>query len=488
VRWRVRKAKKSRYEVLVRIASGGMGIVYVGRKRGAVGFSRLVAIKRAHPHLHEDPSARRALLGEAALASRLHDAHVVAVQDVELIDDEILLVMDYVEGASLSRLMRPESPPMPRAAAVRIVLDACAGLQAAHDLKDDDGKPLDLVHRDVSPQNILVGLDGLARLTDFGIAKSATAVSAGTAEGVLKGKLGYLAPEYIEGAPANVRSDVYALGVIAWELLTRKRLYAKSNDAHTLKAILDGVAPLASSVAPELPDAMDEVLARALAPDPADRCASAIEFANEFEAAAASVGLLGTHAMVAAHVRQVAGKALEERRERIATAVAGGLDDVAWVGPSATRPGSDADTASGGSAPSSGEARTRAAAPQSIRPPSMRSANRRTRALLLGVTPLVVGAAIYFGYAAGRGDGRVVVAPVAASTSREPVASAPATTPVEAPHEPAPLPPPATSSEAIRVPPGVTGRNGGHPRLPSSAPVPTASEKAPPNPYAASSK
>src|SRR5262249_18026870 len=144
--------RASRYVLLERIASGGMATVYVGRLRGAQGFSRLVAIKRAHPHLMEDPRAKRLLVAEARLASRIHHPNVAAIQDVEELEDELLLVMDYVEGVALSRLMCDainDQAPMPAPIVVRIVLDVCTGLHAAHDLKDADGKPLGIVHRDV---------------------------------------------------------------------------------------------------------------------------------------------------------------------------------------------------------------------------------------------------------------------------------------------------------------------------------------------------
>ena len=169
---RDRLPSSSRYELLVKIASGGMATVYVGRLSSVVGSSRLVAIKRAHAHLMEDPAFAKMLIEEAKLASRIHHPNVVAVQSVEEVEGELLLVMDYVEGASLADLVNYEELPMPARVAVRALLDGCAGLQAAHELTDDDGKSLGIVHRDVSPHNILVGVDGVARLTDFGIAKS----------------------------------------------------------------------------------------------------------------------------------------------------------------------------------------------------------------------------------------------------------------------------------------------------------------------------
>jgi serine/threonine-protein kinase len=209
----------SRYELLVKIASGGMATVYVGRLRGVEGFSRQVAIKRAHPHLVEDPAFRRMLIAEARLAARIHHPNVVSVQDVDEADGELLLAMDYVEGAALSSLLGAAihaERPLPPAIAVRVILDAALGLHAAHTLTDEEGHPLGLVHRDVSPHNILVGLDGVARITDFGIAKCMTSNTAGTATatGVLKGKLAYMAPEYVEHGDIDARGDVFARGVV----------------------------------------------------------------------------------------------------------------------------------------------------------------------------------------------------------------------------------------------------------------------------------
>jgi len=164
-----------RYELLFKLASGGMGSVFVGRARGALGFRQLVAIKLPHPHVLEDPNVRTVLVNEARVASSIRHANVASVRDVEVAGEQVLLVMDYVEGGALSELMASTKGAIDTRLSLRIVLDACAGLQAAHEATDDRGRALDVVHRDVSPQNILVGLDGLARVTDFGVAKCASA-------------------------------------------------------------------------------------------------------------------------------------------------------------------------------------------------------------------------------------------------------------------------------------------------------------------------
>ena len=313
----------SRYEPLVKIASGGMATVFVGRLRGAVGFWRLVALKRAHAHLVENATFRRMLVAEARLASRIHHANVVAVQDVEELAGQLLLVMDYVEGAALSELMTAAfeaDRPLPGRVAVRIALDACAGLHAAHELTDEHGEPLRLVHRDVSPQNILVGLDGISRLSDFGIAKCRQQSAAGpgsTTAGSLKGKLAYMAPEYVEHGELDARSDVFGMGVVVWEALANRRLFRGDNELETLQRVARADAPTLSSVAPWLGKRLDGVLARALARDPADRFASAKEFAEAIERAVLRQDLVASHSEVGAFVRSVAGDAIERRRARV---------------------------------------------------------------------------------------------------------------------------------------------------------------------------
>jgi eukaryotic-like serine/threonine-protein kinase len=310
----------SRYELLTKIASGGMATVYVGRLRGAAGFWRLVAIKRAHAHLVEDESFRRMLIAEARLASRIHHPNVVAVDDVEeLASGELRLIMDYVEGASLSMLMSAAgraNQPLPPRLAMRIGLDACAGLHAAHQLSDDHGESLRLVHRDVSPHNILVGVDGTARLADFGIAKVARS-SVSTTTGAIKGKLGYMAPEYIEGNVPDARSDVFALGAVIWEAVAHRKLFRGTNEVDTLKRVVTAEVPSLAEVDPALGRALDGVLRKALAKLPAQRFQSAQELGAALEAAALEAGLMGSHREVAAGVESLVGPALAERRREI---------------------------------------------------------------------------------------------------------------------------------------------------------------------------
>ena len=306
-----------RHEPLVKLASGGMATVFVGARRGALGFGQLVAIKRLHPHLLEDPEVREALLAEARLCARLHHANVVDVRDVEAVGESIQLVMDYVEGAPLGELILVGARGGPRLApgvAVRIALDACAGLHAAHELVDEAGVPLGLVHRDVSPQNILVGLDGVALVADFGVAKEDRSARPKTTTGALKGKIGYLAPEYVRGQPVDRRADVFALGVVLWEALTHKRLFRGANEAEALERVLREPAPPVSAYAPEAGTALDAVLERALAKAPADRFATARDLGEALEAAARPAGLVAGHTEVARAVSAAVGDEIAARR------------------------------------------------------------------------------------------------------------------------------------------------------------------------------
>jgi serine/threonine-protein kinase len=312
-----------RYEILLPIASGGMATVYLARSRGAGGFERDVALKLTHAHLKETTEFASDLLDEAMLAVRIKHPNVVPVLDVD--DDPLglFLVMEYIEGDTLAGLRRKgaaQSLPLPRAIGMRILLDALAGLHAAHEIRDDAGAALDLVHRDFSPQNILIGVDGVAKLTDFGIAKATSRLSE-TRTGLVKGKISYMAPEQARSQKLDRRCDVWAAGVIAWELLSEQRLYAADNDVGTLLKVVSEEPPPLRSVAPDLPAAVEAAVKHALTIDLDRRVPSAQAFARELSAACKSAGLLAEHEQVAAHLASLVGSRLRERRRRAAEIV-----------------------------------------------------------------------------------------------------------------------------------------------------------------------
>jgi serine/threonine-protein kinase len=307
-------SRVGRYDVLFPLASGGMATVYLARKRGPRGFESRVALKLTHEHLREQPEFVTCLIQEAKLAARIRHPNVVQLLDVD--DDEagVFLVMEYVEGDSLAVIARRVAKaggriPMP--IALRVLDDALTGLEAAHALKDDAGRPLGVVHRDFSPQNILVGIDGVARLTDFGIAKASDRAGL-TRTGTIKGKTGYMSPQQAQAQPVDRRADVWSAGVVAWELLAGERLYP-GNDTATLLSLVRSVPPRLRTVRPEIPDALDDAVAQALQPDPAGRLPTAEALRERLHAAFSE---LADRAEVGAYVKNLLGEEIAERRAR----------------------------------------------------------------------------------------------------------------------------------------------------------------------------
>ncbi len=276
-----------------------------------------MALKLVHPHLRESEDAASTLIEEAKLAARIRHPNVVAVREVGEAEAGIFLVMDYVEGATLSKLVRvarERQLALPLPIAARILKDALLGLHAAHELANEDGSPLHLVHRDFSPQNVLVGLDGVTRLTDFGIAKAASRAGV-TSTGVVKGKLGYLSPEQALGKPLDRRSDIWAAGVVAWELCTGRRLV--DAEAEAMSAILKIVSeppPRLSSVRPELSPLLDQAIATALNLDPIRRWPSADEMWRALAEGFKPHGGVAESEEVGAWVEQLVGDELAARR------------------------------------------------------------------------------------------------------------------------------------------------------------------------------
>ncbi|AKT44042.1 serine/threonine protein kinase [Chondromyces crocatus] len=274
-----------RYLVFEHIAAGGMASVHLGRLMGEVGFTRMVAIKRLHPHYARNPEFVAMLTDEARLAARIRHPNVVPTLDVLAEDGELFLVMDYVHGESLSRLWREAlrgGALVPPRIAVAIISGALYGLHAAHEARSEAGEPLGLVHRDVSPQNILVDVDGVARVLDFGIAKAAWRMQT-TQEGQLKGKLSYMSPEQLGGPRLDRRSDLYSLSVVLWEMLTGVR-YVDSHDfGVVMQKVLQEPATPPSATTPWLPTALDEVVLRGLSRDPDERFATGKEMALALE-------------------------------------------------------------------------------------------------------------------------------------------------------------------------------------------------------------
>jgi serine/threonine protein kinase len=299
-----------RYAIHERLAAGGMASVHVGRLLAEKGFSRTVAIKRLHPQYALDPEFVGMFLDEARLAARVRHPNVAQTIDVVVDEDEVFLVMDYIEGDSLAHLLRATATKerIPPAHAVALMSPVLRGLHAAHEAKNDQGEPLGIVHRDVSPQNILIGTDGIPRILDFGVAK-ALGQSHTTQDGQIKGKLAYMSPEQIRGVGVDRRTDIFAASVVLWETLTGRRLFKGDGDANVIHLVLTQPIPPPSSVYPDLPEELDTVVLTGLARAIHGRYGTAEEMADALEEALAPTP---AHKL-SAWVKTIFGDTLESR-------------------------------------------------------------------------------------------------------------------------------------------------------------------------------
>ena len=315
-----------RYLLHRKIARGGMATIHIAHLVGDVGFSRIVAAKRMHPELAQDREFVAMFLDEARVASKVHHRNVVPVLDVVTMSDEVILVQDYVHGVPLSWLQKAvfdAGTRIPVTIAVSIACQILAGLHAAHETTDEIGTPLQIVHRDVSPQNVMIATDGTARLLDFGVAKAAMAAHI-TRAGIFKGKIAYAAPEQIRGK-ATRQSDLYSAAVILWELLVGQRLNPSSQgQTQQIAKILRGSLPRVTDMLSEEKawlgddwsriEEIQQVLDQGLATDPMERWATAMDM----EAALSSAVSPAPASEVATWVKSIGKEFLESRDQMIA--------------------------------------------------------------------------------------------------------------------------------------------------------------------------
>ncbi len=280
-----------RYEIVQGLARGGMGEVYLARMRAGAGAHKVVAIKRILPHHLDDDEVRRMFFREGRVALLLDHPNVVQIFDLAEVDGEHFISMEYIRGASLRAITkRPQQPRLPLAVAVSILLQISAALEYVHGICDASGEPLDLLHRDVSPENVMVRYDGGVKLIDFGIAHMAQQTFA-TKVDVMKGKIGYMSPEQLRQDPLGKRSDIYQLGILAYELTTGQRLFTGQNFAAVMNSVLGGEIPRPSRVVAELPAAVEDLILKALAYEPEDRPSGAASFARRLGRVALDLGL-----------------------------------------------------------------------------------------------------------------------------------------------------------------------------------------------------
>jgi serine/threonine-protein kinase len=314
----------SRYRIGAELGVGGMASVHLGLLLGAGGFARVVAIKRLHAHLRQEPEVREMLLDEALLASKVRHPNVVAVIDTFTTAPpghaaDLHLVMEYVDGLPLSQLvpLRKKAARVPPAIAVGLVVDALAGLHAVHVATDERGRPLGIVHRDVSPHNLLLGADGVLRVTDFGIARAAHRLGS-TRHGERKGKASYMAPEQIDGRAPTPATDVFAAAIVLVELLTGRRLFRGETELEIFEQIRAGAVLPPGSLVPALPPELDALVLGALAHEPAQRPASAQAFAE----ALTSIVPRASAQEIAAWAAPLGAEALATRALRVAELMA----------------------------------------------------------------------------------------------------------------------------------------------------------------------
>ncbi len=311
-----------RYELLAPIAQGGMATVWVAQLQGKHGFQRLCAIKTILPERSTDDRFRTMFLDEARIAARVIHPNVAQILELGEQDGILYIVMEWVDGCSVSKLKRTverQGHTLPLPVALRLVADAAAGLHAAHELRDERGESLAIVHRDVSPQNLLVGLDGTAKIIDFGIAKAKARLAGETQGGLLKGKLTYMAPEQAMGKTTTRRADIWALGAVLYDMIATRPPYKGDNDLETMMLLTSGRPP--PRLPPATPEPVGVITRCCLSFDPSVRYPTALHVKNAIAEAMRELGLSPTREDVAECLRKYIPEHFESRRTLLDEAV-----------------------------------------------------------------------------------------------------------------------------------------------------------------------
>jgi serine/threonine-protein kinase len=275
--------QQQRYRVLERLAAGGMAEVFLAESAGIEGFKKLVAIKRVLPSLVEKKAFIRMFLDEARVCANLTHSNVVQVFDIGVGENAYFIVMEYVDGADLKALLeynKRAGKTFSVEQACYVAARICEGLTYAHEVAGPDGQPLSIVHRDMSPPNVLITKHGEVKIVDFGLAKATSQLEKSEA-GIIKGKFGYLSPEAAQAKEVDLRTDIFAVGIILWEMLAGRRLFYGETDFETVKQVQEAKIPSLRALNPAVPVELEQILARALAKDPASRYASARDLGRD---------------------------------------------------------------------------------------------------------------------------------------------------------------------------------------------------------------
>lgn len=322
-----------KYEVLARLATGGAASIFLARQPGAAGFTKLVALKTLLAERSQDEDFVAMFLDEARLAARLNHPNCVQIYDLGRVKGVYYISMEYIFGETLWNLLTTVTKlktPLPPAHVAAIIASVCDGLHHAHELKDTQGRPYHLVHRDVSPQNVMITFEGQTKVVDFGIAKAETG-RAPTIAGIVKGKFSYMSPEQITGSAVDRRSDIFSLGIVMFECLASRRLYRGDTPEEIAKLILEHRAPRLRDVVPDIPLPLDEICATALSRHASKRFQSAQQMADALRVYLDEV----RHNQGASHLARLMverfGGMIEERRQVYESALMPSYDEAALI-------------------------------------------------------------------------------------------------------------------------------------------------------------
>src|SRR6201999_1122656 len=308
-----------KYYLLERINVGGMAEVFKAKAFGVEGFERLLAVKRILPNIAEDEEFIAMFIDEAKIAVQLQHANIAQIFDLGKVDDSFFIALEHVHGKDLRSIfdrLRGKGDVMPIQQACYIIMQVCEGLDYAHNKRDAQGRELHLVHRDVSPQNVLISYEGEVKLIDFGIAKAAGKASK-TQQGILKGKFGYMSPEQVRGLPLDRRSDIFSLGIVLYELLTGERLFIGESDFSTLEKVRNVEILPPSTYNRRIGDELERIVMKALAKDVEDRYQNAIDLHDELQAFVYTAGEFYSRKELAGWMKRVFVKEMEEESAKL---------------------------------------------------------------------------------------------------------------------------------------------------------------------------